>query len=58
MKVGNVSYHFPRKEMLIKIMLDELLDSYDKLLESEVRRAIGQTPNLVAFIDRFAARYY
>jgi AcrR family transcriptional regulator len=38
MKVGNVSYHFPRKEMLIKIMLDELLDSYDKLLESEVRR--------------------
>lgn len=37
MKVGNVSYHFPRKEMLIKIMLDELLDSYDKLLESRVR---------------------
>lgn len=38
MKVGNVSYHFPRKEMLIKIMLDELLESYDKLLESEVRQ--------------------
>ena len=38
MKVGNVSYHFPRKEMLIKIMLDELLESYDKLLESEVRK--------------------
>ncbi|MBX9883735.1 MAG: TetR family transcriptional regulator C-terminal domain-containing protein [Novosphingobium sp.] len=38
MKVGNVSYHFPRKEMLIKIMLDELLESYDKLLENEVRR--------------------
>ncbi|WP_421838135.1 TetR/AcrR family transcriptional regulator [Novosphingobium sp.] len=38
MKVGNVSYHFPRKEMLIKIMLDELLDSYDKLLESQVRQ--------------------
>lgn len=38
MKVGNVSYHFPRKEMLIKIMLDELFDSYDKLLESEVRK--------------------
>ncbi|WP_292942311.1 TetR family transcriptional regulator C-terminal domain-containing protein [Novosphingobium sp.] len=38
MKVGNVSYHFPRKEMLIKIMLDELLDSYDKLLENEVRQ--------------------
>ncbi len=43
MKVGNVSYHFPRKEMLIKIMLDELLDSYDKLLESEVRQP-GITP--------------
>ena len=38
MKVGNVSYHFPRKEMLIKFMLDELLDNYDKLLESEVRQ--------------------
>lgn len=38
MKVGNVSYHFPRKEMLIQILLDELLDSYDKLLESKVRK--------------------
>lgn len=38
MKVGNVSYHFPRKEMLIQILLDELLESYDKLLESEVRQ--------------------
>lgn len=38
MKVGNVSYHFPRKELLIKIMLDELLESYDKLLESRVRQ--------------------
>jgi AcrR family transcriptional regulator len=38
MNVGNVSYHFPRKEMLIKIMLDELLESYDKLLESRVRQ--------------------
>lgn len=37
MKVGNVSYHFPRKEMLIQILLDELLESYDKLLESRVR---------------------
>lgn len=38
MKVGNVSYHFPRKEMLIQILLDELLESYDKLLEDRVRR--------------------
>lgn len=43
MKVGNVSYHFPRKEMLIQIMLDELLESYDKLLESRVRQP-GITP--------------
>lgn len=41
MKVGNVSYHFPRKEMLIQILLDELLESYDKLLENRVRQ-----PNL------------
>lgn len=38
MKVGNVSYHFPRKEMLIQTLLDELLDSYDKLLENRVRQ--------------------
>jgi AcrR family transcriptional regulator len=38
MKVGNVSYHFPRKEMLIQVLLDELLDSYDKLLEDRVRQ--------------------
>lgn len=38
MKVGNVSYHFPRKEMLVQILLDELLESYDKLLERTVRQ--------------------
>ncbi len=38
MKVGNVSYHFPRKEMLIQVLLDELLETYDKLLEETVRR--------------------
>ena len=27
MKVGNVSYHFPRKELLIQVLLDDLLDS-------------------------------
>jgi AcrR family transcriptional regulator len=43
MNVGNVSYHFPRKEMLIQILLDELLESYDKLLESRVRQ-----PNMTA----------
>lgn len=38
MKVGNVSYHFPRKETLIQCLLDDLLDSYDKLLETRVRQ--------------------
>jgi AcrR family transcriptional regulator len=32
MKVGNVSYHFPRKEMLIQVLLDDLK------LELNVRR--------------------
>ncbi|KUR75141.1 TetR/AcrR family transcriptional regulator [Novosphingobium sp. FSW06-99] len=38
MKVGNVSYHFPRKELLIQVLLDDLLESYDKMLESRVRQ--------------------
>jgi AcrR family transcriptional regulator len=38
MKVGNVSYHFPRKEMLVQVLLDELLVSYDTLLEERVRQ--------------------
>lgn len=36
----------------------QLVNIWRAPFESEVRRAIGQTPNLVAFIDRFAARYY
>jgi len=39
MKVGNVSYHFPRKELLVQILLDELLENYDKLLDARVRKA-------------------
>lgn len=39
LKVGNVSYHFPRKEMLIQILLDEMLEGYDKLLDNRVRQA-------------------
>jgi len=38
LKVGNVSYHFPRKEMLIQILLDEMLEGYDKLLDHRVRQ--------------------
>jgi len=43
MKVGNVSYHFPRKEMLIQVMLNELMTSYHKKLDLTVRQ-----PNLSA----------
>ena len=38
MKVGNVSYHFPRKEILVQVLLEDLLESYDKLLDNEVRQ--------------------
>lgn len=38
MKVGNVSYHFPRKDMLIQILLDDLIDSYSSLLDDVVRK--------------------
>lgn len=38
MKVGNVSYHFPRKEMLIQVMLDELVESYGSVLDQTVRK--------------------
>jgi len=38
MKVGNVSYHFPRKELLVQVLLDELLVSYGTLLDERVRQ--------------------
>lgn len=38
MKVGNVSYHFPRKEMLIQVLLDDLVDSYGAQLDDMVRK--------------------
>jgi AcrR family transcriptional regulator len=43
MKVGNVSYHFPRKEMLVHVMLDDIVETYDAKLELSVRQ-----PNLSA----------
>jgi len=43
MKVGNVSYHFPRKEMLIHVLLDDIVETYDAKLELTVRQ-----PNLSA----------
>lgn len=38
MKVGNVSYHFPKKELLIQTLLDEIINSYKKVLERTVRQ--------------------
>ncbi|MFB0872826.1 MULTISPECIES: TetR/AcrR family transcriptional regulator [unclassified Sphingobium] len=38
MKVGNVSYHFPRKEMLVQVLLDDLIDHYARLLDAMVRK--------------------
>ncbi|WP_420383779.1 TetR/AcrR family transcriptional regulator [Novosphingobium sp.] len=38
MKVGNVSYHFPRKELLIQVLLDDMLESYDNHLDNRVRQ--------------------
>jgi AcrR family transcriptional regulator len=43
MKVGNVSYHFPRKELLVQVLLDELLVSYGTTLDIRVRQP-GLTP--------------
>jgi AcrR family transcriptional regulator len=36
MKVGNVSYHFPRKEMLVQVLLDDILLNYHKKLDRMV----------------------
>lgn len=43
MKVGNLSYHFARKELLINLMLDDLLEYYEGLLDETVRQP-GLTP--------------
>ncbi len=39
LKVGNVSYHFPRKELLVKVMLDDLMEGYQAKLDDELRDA-------------------
>ncbi|WP_226637220.1 TetR/AcrR family transcriptional regulator [Novosphingobium profundi] len=39
LKVGNVSYHFPRKELLVKVMLDDMMESYQTKLDDDVRLA-------------------
>lgn len=36
LKIGNVTRHFARKEVLVNVLLNELLDSSDKLLKQRV----------------------
>ncbi len=52
LRVGNVSYHFPRKEMLVQVMLDEIMQSYDAKLEIDVRqRDLSVEERLACVID-------
>lgn len=43
MQVGNLSYHFPRKEALVQLLLEEMMQSYEGLLDRAVRQK-GLTP--------------
>lgn len=38
LRVGNVSYHFPKKEMLVQVMLDDIMENYNTKLEVSVRQ--------------------
>jgi len=38
MKVGNLSHHFPRKELLVQLLLEQMLNNYEKILDTTVRR--------------------
>ena len=38
LRLGNVSYHFPKKEMLVQVMLDDIMDNYNPKLEVNVRQ--------------------
>ena len=39
LQLGNVSRHFPRKEMLIQVLLEELLEPSEGLVERNIRKA-------------------
>lgn len=43
LKVGNVSRHFPRKEMLVQVLLEELLQPTDSRIEQNIRKT-GMAP--------------
>jgi AcrR family transcriptional regulator len=51
MKVGNLSHHFARKEQLIQLLLDDLLDFYERLLDDTVRQpGLGPEEQLALMI--------
>lgn len=50
MKVGNVSYHFPRKEMLIQVLLDNIVTNYNAKVELQVRSGLPAEERLRALI--------
>ena len=57
--LGDQDWFFgDRPSTIDAVAYAQLVNIWRVPFESEVRRAIGQTPNLVAFIDRFAAKYY
>ena len=43
LNVGNVSRHFPRKEMLVQVLLEDLLSPSEGLIERNIREA-GMSP--------------
>lgn len=52
MKVGNLSYHFPKKELLIQLLLEELLVSYEGTLDRTVRQpGLSAEQQLVKIIE-------
>ena len=52
MRVGNLSYHFARKEMLIHLLLDDMLDYYEGLIDQSVRQpGIGPETQLTLMIE-------
>jgi AcrR family transcriptional regulator len=52
MKVGNLSYHFPRKEALVQLLLEEILESYGRILDRTVREPdLTSEERLLAVID-------
>jgi AcrR family transcriptional regulator len=48
--VGNVSRHFPRKEMLIQVLLEELLAPSEGLVERNIRQAAMPAEDALALL--------